>query len=457
MWRPEIGEAPGPRYRAIADVLARDIGLGRLSPGARLPTHRDLADELGVTVTTVSRAYAEAARRGLVSGEIGRGTFVRRPARHDLRPDIPPGVVDLSLNTPPRVVGEEAFMRNALRRVAEDGDLGDLCAYGPNAGWPRHREAGAAWIRRLGVEADASRVVVSTGAQHALAVLFLTLLEPGDALLTEALAYPGMKTLASLLQLRLEGVPLDEQGLRPDALEAVCRRGRVRALYCVPTLQNPTTATLSVERRREIAEIVRRHRLLLIEDDIHGALPDDAPPPLAAFAPELTYYVASTGKCLFPGLRVGYVLVPPGRAERVAAGLRATTWMASPLMAEVAAMLLADGSAERVLQARREETAARQAMARERLGGFTWQGPPHAYHLWLELPDPWRAEQFAGQVRRAGVMVAPATDFVVGRGEAPHAVRVSLGAPADRDLLARALDTIAETLVSRPESPAPIV
>jgi len=463
IWEPEISEHSGPRYRAIADAVAEDLANGRLRPGARLPTHRALAERLGVTVGTVSRAYAEAARRGLVTGEVGRGTFVRQPTDRY----IPlggafaqdSGLVDLSVNHPP--IPEKEARRGALQAtlaaLAAREDLGRLMAYPPDGGNMAHREAGAEWIRRSGLDAQPENVLVCSGSQHAVATVLATILEPGDLVLTEALTYPGMKAVANLLHLRLKGLAMDEQGLLPDAFEAACRNAKPRALYCVPTIQNPTASVMTSERRAQIAMIAQRHGVAVVEDDIHALLTEDPPPPLSAFAPEISYSITSTSKVLTPGLRIGFLLAPPGMVERLAAGIRATTWAAAPLMAEIASAWIRDGTADLILDDRRREAAARQKLARKVLAGADYRAHPRGYFIWLRLPDPWRSESFTAQLRTRGTLVTPAEAFVVGRGTMPHAVRVCLGAVASRATLERALRVVAQALQGPMDTSFPVV
>jgi DNA-binding transcriptional MocR family regulator len=457
IWVPELGSREGPLYLAIADALAQDSAKGRLRAGTRLPTHRDLAERLGVTVGTVSRAYAEAARRGLVSGEVGRGTFARgAPSEPGPRPAEPAGEpvpIDLSRNHPPRLDETRGGMLSrTFAALARREDVGGLLDYVPDGGLREHREAGAAWISLSGVKAAPENVLVTNGSQHGMTAIFGAVARPGDVVLTEALTYPGMKALAALLHLRLVGLPMDEHGLRPDGFAAACRGAAVRALYTIPTIHNPTTTVMPETRRREIAKVARDNGVLIVEDDVHGLLPDAAPPPIASFAPESACYLMGTAKSLAPGLRIGYLLAPPALVPRLAAGVRATTWMATPLMAEIAAGWIADGTARQILKRRRDEARARQRLAAAAFQRFRADAHPSAYHVWLQLPEPWRSETFADQARRRGVAVTPAQAFVVGRATAPHAVRVCLGAARDRVELERGLQTLVEVLDGPVES-----
>jgi DNA-binding transcriptional MocR family regulator len=447
IWRPDLTGRDGPRYLAIAEALAEAVAEGALPPGSRLPTHRELADRLGVTVGTVSRAYGEAARRGLVAGEVGRGTFVRGGAVDEV-PEEPEQTIDLAQNHPPPPTSrpERAALANSLASITGRADFGRLLAYPAAGGNPEDREAGAAWIGRAGVSAAPDHVLVCTGSQHGLTVVLATLLQPGDLLLTEALTYAGLKPVLGLLHLRVAGLPVDGDGLRPDAFEQACRRGGARVLYTIPTHHNPTTAIMPLERRREIAAIAERHGVTVVEDDVHGLLPENRPVPLAELAPERTCFLTSTSKTLAPGLRIAYVLAPAPMVPRLTDSLRATTWAVAPLTAAVASSWIVSGTADAILAARRGEARARQDLAREILGGADFDAQPEAYYIWLRLPEPWRRDTFAAVLRARGVALTAADAFAVGRGPAPHAVRLCLGAARSRDALRRGLGLVADVL-----------
>ena len=267
-----------------------------------------------------------------------------------------------------------------------------------------------------------------------------------------------MKALAELLHVRLQGLPMDAHGLRPDAFEDACRTGAARALYCVPTLQNPTAAVMPESRRREVAAIARAHGVLIVEDDVYGLLLDPAPPPLTSFAPEISYYLTGTAKILAPGLRVGYLLAPPGEWARLVGGVRATTWMAAPLMAEIAARWIADGTADEARRRKRVEMTARQAVAREVLAAVPRAEPARSLPpVAARCPSPGAATPSPRTRAGAGVLVGASQTFLVGPGAAPSAVRVCLGPPRDREQLRKGLRALAEAIEERPEAVAMIV
>ena len=462
IWTPAVAE-DGARYIAIAEALAGDIRHGRLKPGDRLPPHRGLAYRLGVTVGTVTRAYAEAARRGLVGGEVGRGTYVRDPRQPPsfialddrAEPGSGEAAIDLSVNK--AATGEAGrLLAAALRKLAEAPDLAALLDYQPHRGQLRHRAAGAAWLARAGLAVEPDRVMVAAGGQHAMFIAFAGLARPGDLVLTEDLTYAGMKAIAGLLQLRLQGVATDCDGIVPEAFEEACRAAPARALYCMPNLQNPTGSVMPVERRRAIAAIAEAHGVALVEDDAYGFLDAGLPPPLASFAPTVGYYLTSLSKSLAPGLRIGYLATPPGTQGGFVNALRATAWMAVPLMAEIAARWIEDGTAVRLAAQRRQEAAARQVLAARIFRGGDWRAHPSGFHGWLVLPEPWQAESFVEAARRRGVIVTAAAAFALGRPSI-EAVRICLCATPDARRLEQALTILAELLHGDPDMAPSIV
>jgi DNA-binding transcriptional MocR family regulator len=446
-WVPELGARKGPLYLALADAIAEDVAAGRLPPGFRMPTHRDLAELLDVTVGTVSRGYAAAARRGLLSGEIGRGTFVRGTAEEES-----PAILDLAHNHPPLgPLGPEAVnLRETLRQLAEGDDLHMTLGYAPEGGYSAHREAGASWIRLCGLPATVEETLVCGGSQHGLATVLSTLLAPGDHVVAEEVTYPGMKAVAGLLRLRLEGLACDEEGLLPAAFEAACREG-AKALYCAPTIQNPTASVMPASRRERIAAIARRHSVWIVEDDVHALLPSERLPPISSFAPELSFYLVSTSKTLAPGLRIAFLRTPAPHAGRLKATIRATIWGAPLLMGEIVARWIRGGEAEAIIRSRRSEARARQALAARSLSGARTAAHPEGYHVWLHLPDPWRSDTFTQEAQRHGVLVTPAAAFAIGR-VVPHAVRVCLGAARSHDQLEAGLALVQQVLRGVPEA-----
>jgi DNA-binding transcriptional MocR family regulator len=293
--------------------------------------------------------------------------------------------------------------------------------------------------------------VVTAGAQHAITVILSTLLRRGDTLLTEELTYPALKSVAQQLGIRTRGVALDAEGLRADDLSRACVETGAKALYCVPTIQNPTSRVMSAARREAIAAVARRYDLHVIEDGVQVPIAGIEQPALAALAPERTLYVATLSKWATFGLRVGFVAAPEALVERLRSGVRSMVWMAPPLMVEIATRWIADGTASRLGERKGRELEARQQIVAEVLGSrYPIENHPRSLQVWLHLPEPWRSDECVAQAKQRGVLVAGAEAFAVGRREVPHAVRVAISSPATREAVRSALTTLADMLGGGP-------
>lgn len=459
MWSPALGSNKGPLYRAIADAVAEDVRLGRLRPGQRLPTHRELADALGVTVSTATRGYLEAERRGLVSGTVGRGTFVAADAATACSMVQPEpfslGLIEMGLVTP--LTSHDPDVAGALKRLARRKDLESFLHYHSPRGLPEHRAAGADWIARYGLEVSPDSVVVCAGSQHGLTCALTALFRPGQRLATDCLIYPGLKTLANLLGIRLAPVAMDDQGMVPEDLEAVCRRESIQGLYCMPSVQNPTTAHMGHERRAALAGVAEKHDLTIIEDDAYALTLTERPAPLAALAPERTLFIAGMSKVLGGGLRVAFMASPPAFRARLADAVLNTVWMTPALTTALAAMWIKDGTADAVPEARLAQVLERRALADEILRGLDYAGHGTGFYVWLNLPEPWTGAEFEERARQARLNVFGAERFAVGNTRPPRAVRLSLTGPATPAELGQGLSLVREILAGHVPLSAPLL
>ena len=446
IWTPRVSPHNGNLSQGILDQLATDVRSGRLASGTPLPTQRVLAEKLGVSLGTVTRAYNMGREQGLLSATTGRGTYVAQQHYHSANE----GVVNLSQNY---------FLRESLdpgvrSLLARMGEVPPMVAcldhYLPYEGLLRHREVLARWLSRPDWKVDPEQVVITCGAQHGIFLLLMTLAARGETVLAESMTYTGVKSAATALGLNLQGVEMDEQGIRPDALESACKKTKARLLYVVPTLQNPTGAVMGVARRQEIAKVARRLNLNVIEDDVYGFLLEDPPPPLARLLPDRCYFINSLSKSVAPGLRFGFAVAPRAAAPRLADGVRAMTLEAPSFAVEVGCRWISDGTAARVARWKREEARERWDQARAILGGFAVGGSHSSGHLWLHLPDAWRPASFTARLQALGVLVSPAEAFATNPSKAPNAVRICLGAEASRERLVHALHLIAGVLRQLP-------
>jgi DNA-binding transcriptional MocR family regulator len=431
------------RYKQLVDELAAEIRAGRLQPGTRLPTHRRLAERHGLALVTASRVYAELEAMGLVSGEVGRGTFVREAAMHggvgvDQR-TMAPDLVDLNFNYP-SLPGQAELLRGALRQLAAGGELDAMLRYAPHGGRMHERACVARHLTSRGLTAEPSRVMLVDGAQHGLAVTVMALLQPGDVVAVDALTYPGFKVLVEAHRLELAPIPASGQGPDLDALERLCARRRVKAIYAMPTLHNPLGWVMSASRRRRLAAIARRHGLLVIEDAAYAFLAEDPPPPLATLAPETTVYVSGLSKNVATGLRVGFVVAPEAWVPKIERAIRATTWCTPGVTTAIACAWLEDGTVDRLESEKRRDASMRQTIASEALAGLRCVRHPASYFVWLPMPEEARADRVAAALMREGVSVSTAEPFATSR-HVPHALRLALGSVGP-DSLRSALQTV---------------
>ena len=447
-WLPRLSAHGGPRFLQIADALQAAMADGSLKPGDRLPPQRQLAAQLDVDLTTVTRAYDEARRRNLLEGRGARGTYVAAP-KVELT-----AVLDLSMNTPPPPEGVDFddMLKQGLSQVLMRTDSDLLMTYHLGGGSDTARKAGAQWLAPMFGDLDPEQVVVCPGAQAAIAALILALTEPGDVILAEPMSYPGLRTAASQFGRRIIAVETDEHGMVPQMLEQACLQHKPALVYLNPTLQNPTSITMPERRRKQIASIARRCNVRIVEDDPYWLLADAPPPPIATFAPEQVYYISTLSKCLTPGLRVAFVLMrDTHERERFLVALRSFALMVAPLTAALATQWILDGSASKLMEGVRNEARQRHWMARDILAG-RYSGAGDGLHVWLELPGYWNPSQLARVAGNEGIAVTPAEAFAVGSGSINNAVRISLGSIKDRGRLQAGLQRLSLLLARRPES-----
>ncbi|MFF7705905.1 aminotransferase class I/II-fold pyridoxal phosphate-dependent enzyme [Pseudomonas sp. NPDC007930] len=420
------------RYKQVVDHFKAAIRSGALAPGTRLPTHRQLAAEQGLALATASRVYAELEAMGLVSGETGRGTFVRElalpPGLGIEQQTVPQGMADLNFNYP-TLPGQAEQLRAALRQLAAAGDLEALLRYQPHAGRPSERATVARYLRGHGVPAQAEQVVISNGAQHGLAISLMSRLRAGDVVAADALTYSGFKVLAQALGLEVLAIPAGAHGPDLNALAQACRGRPVRALYCMPTLHNPLGWVMPLAARMQLVALAREHDLALIEDAAYAYLAQQPPAPLAQLAPERTLYVSGLSKSVATGLRIGFVAAPAQWVPALERMVRATTWNAPGVLTAIACAWLEDGSVARLEAHKRADAQARQRIARAVFDGLAYLGHPAGYFIWLPLAEDARADQVAMALLREGIAVATAEPFAVGP-QVPRALRLALGSVA---------------------------
>ncbi|WP_051356614.1 PLP-dependent aminotransferase family protein [Azorhizobium doebereinerae] len=435
-------------YRALADAIAADIASGRLPAGTRLPAQREFAYQHRIAASTASRVYAELTRRGLIAGEVGRGSYVRTgeaPASGALGEPVQ-APVDLQLNFP-ILPGQDAELAQVLSRLMRSGALASAFRPTSAAATREARGITADFLARAGWRPDPAGLVFTANGRQAIAAAFAALAPPGERIAVEALTYPAVKWIAARLGITLVPLPLDVHGLRPDALLKAHRAAPLRGVYLQPQLHNPLGLSMDARRRAEIAAVLKGEELMAVEDVIYGFLAEEEP--LAALAPAHTLLVDSLSKRVAPGLTIGLVAGPAAWAERMVAAVRAGAWAATGLPLAAALQIMTDGIAGRLTTAKQADARERQAILREVFDGAMLKTDPRSYHAWLELPDSWRADAFAAAAARRGIAITPASAFCVAPSHAPNAVRLALSPPSHA-VLKEALLTLHRLIAAGP-------
>lgn len=445
---------PQARYLRLADQIAAAIDRGTLAPGTRLPTHRAFAERFGVALATATRTYGELERRGLVTGEAGRGTFVRDPGLPlslGMQQGTSDGLLDLVFNMPGDS-GDPDMLRAGLKRLATAGDLEAMLRYQPHGGRPHERRLIAAHLEpTLGDgfgPLDPDHLLITSGAQHGLAITTLALFKRGDLIASDALTYPGFKSVASLQGIDL--APVDSLAhaggvMDPDALDRLCRARPVRAVYLMPTVHNPLGAVMDIATRHRIIAVAQAHDLLILEDAAYAFLDPTPRPSLLSLAPERTIHIGGFSKSLATGLRLGYLIAPPDRIAPLIEAIRATTWNAPALISGLVTGWIEDGTLARSEETRRRDGAERQRLCRDCLAGLAdlpLLSHPNAGFAWLPLDRGLRAEPIVSRLKARGVSVSGAEAFATTQA-VPQALRLAFGGLAKPDLTA-ALRSVAE-------------
>jgi DNA-binding transcriptional MocR family regulator len=453
-WRPVVLAHKGTtKQKALTETIIADIESGVLTANTRMPTHRELASKLGLAVQTVSLGYKEAERLGYLRGEVGRGTFVRnritdRADRFML--DRTPGeTVDLSIARCVYTEAHEEASRQVLGELARSDNSAFMRPCRPIAGLDRHREAAQLWLRTLGVDAQTDRTLITNGTAHGMFLALATIVRPGDVVLTETLTDHGVIGLASVLGFSLRGLETDNQGVLPEAFEAACAAGPVKALVITPSLTNPTSHVAGAERRQDLARIARRHGVFVVEDEVYKPLLDSELPSMTTLLPDLGFCATSFSKTVLTGLRTGYLVVPPQFSIRVASVLRVTSWSATYLPAEIATRWIHDGTAKTLLVRQRAEARARQVLLADILAPYIASTHPLSLCAWLKVPAQWSEESLVRALAEQKIAVTSSDPFVAGEG-GQGGIRLCLGGKLSHVALRNALQTIGRTFAQLP-------
>jgi len=486
-WHPQIPDGQGPLYIRLADRIGEDIATGALAAGTKLPPQRDLAYDLGVTVGTIGRAYAVIRQRGLVSGEVGRGTFVLGSApgstlEEDPKPDLDRNTLSSGVASPTTVSWLQGAMASprdtafagtrisvpapeAIRfdstSAPEIGQAEAICRLTADitrdapyeiASYTRTvpdswRRAGRLWLARSGWEPAEGSIVPTTGAQAAIMAIIAATTAPGDQIAFEDLTYSSIARGAALSGRRPVQVARDDEGPLPEDLARVCAQKHPKLLFLMPTMHNPTVRVMGAQRREDIVAIARQYNLWIIEDEVYGSLRDTDLDPIAALAPDRTFHVGSLSKSVTAGVRGGWLSSPLSHAQRIYTAHKMLTGGISFLLSELSARLVLSGAADDFRQKIQTEIAARHALVQNHLGAYEMDAAPDAPFLWLKLPEPWLSGTFKAAAAAENVLIDDEDEFKAGRsGNVYHRVRIGVTNPMTREETTKGLKTLQDLL-----------
>lgn len=450
-------ESEEPLYRQLIRQIRAQIDSGSLPAGARLPASRDLARQLGISRISVVKAYSELRAAGLLSAQAGRGTFVARasePAptanveagprqmttrrassiRAMMRLARKPGVINFGHGAPPKEFFPVRHLRDAINHVIER-DGADALSYEVPEGYLPLRVAVRDYVRAIGIKCRHNDVLITGGAQQAIDLVLQSLMRDGETLVTASPTYLGIMDIAEARRVRIQGIPIDDQGMRIDALAQLLQSHRPRLIYVMPSFQNPTGHLMPMYRRRQLIRLAEEQSIPILEDDVYREFRFDGEslPPLKALDESgVVIHANAFTKMLLPGMRIGYLIATEPYYERLVRVKQAADISTSGLNQRAIHLLLQRGVLAKQLERNRQELrrrrdAALTAAENHLPPGSSWYSPQGGLYLWVELPadGPSAVETFISAIQR-DVAFAIGSMFYTGDGGA-RAMRLNYG------------------------------
>lgn len=450
-WKPERSKLRRPLYLSLAEQLEKDISGGYLAPGTKLPPQRELADFLDIHFTTVTRAYRLCELKGLIYGITGSGTFVAPSAAKSvtisadslLRENIDLGFVSSFESCNEMIAG-------TISAVTEKRRVSELLNYEYPAGMPHHKAAGVNWLQNIGVSADTDHLAIVSGTQNGLALSLLALFEPGNRIAVDPFTYANFIELAKLYHLQLVPVAGDDEGMKADELEAQHRLNPLHGVFLMPSCCNPTTIMISEQRKKELASVITKHRLILIEDDIHafftaGIVPDYQGA-IARFAPEQTVYLCGTSKPICSGLRVAYMVYPDRFRDPLLKAVFNVNVKTCSLDAEIITQLILSGRAHQIVERKRNLAGQANALFFRFFPDAEGFGHPLSFYRWLPIRDQRRGTQIEQELQTAGIRVYHSDRFLIGPRKKQSYLRIALSTAGSPERLEKGLSVLADMI-----------
>lgn len=449
-WKPCILKCGTiPLHIEIAEKLEHDIRGGIIRPSTKLPPQRELADYLDVNLSTITKAFKLCAAKGLISGEVGRGTYVSADVLSNLPLLDETGLehcINLGASHP--IYSQNHYVGDTLRQLLKrTNSIDNIFEYSGIADRKTHRHAGAVWLQKFGVQATEDQILLTCGLQNALAVTLASLFQYGDKIATNEVIYPGIKNIANNLGIQLIPIPYVDQQLNLRSLEQICKHDSIRGIYLIPDHHNPTSLCMDQNERVSIAEVVRKYQLICIEDSTYSFLNERVNTPITALIPEQSVYIASVSNSLSPGFRIAFVYASAQYIEQMLIGNSNINVMAPPLEAEIVSTLILCGDADKIIEEKKSELRERNRIVDQYFRRYHIYGNDVAQFRWLILPSKWTSHKFEQAAKARGVQVFGSERFAVGKYAIRPAARLAISTPKNLELLERGTEILERLLL----------
>lgn len=426
-WKPDKNLLKTPLYLSLAELLEQDVITGRLPIRTQLPSQRELADFLDINLSTVTRAFKICTQKGLIHAIIGKGTFVSP------NPSIPLSslkkdktCICLSVLRPYYQLNH--IISDVSRKLLQSQSVDRLFEFDASQTEQRQKIIAQNWLQKFQVNTSVDNILLTYGSQNALAVAFLSLFKAGDKIAVDSFTYTNFIALANQFHIELIALKSDNKGILAEDLAIKVKQHNLKALYLVPTSNNPTAVDLTLERRKQLADIIVKNHLLLIEDDTYAFTNVTKIPPFARIIPQYTIYIHGLSKSLFASLRLAYMVVPDNLSNLFIKTANTLNIHIPLFNAQIVNELIVSGKANQVIERKKLLTKERNTLYRQY---FPESASANSYALfqWLSLPKHIDGYAFEKLAKQEGIEVLCAERFFAGSLINQSAVRIAICSP----------------------------
>ena len=446
-WVPKLVASGKPLYLALAECIEADIRKGTLESGFRMPPQRILANYININHSTVTHAYRLCEERGLLKGIVGKGTFVSIYAQ------VPQSIIgdynkenliDFGMLRPLSETSKE--LEGLLAEIYTGIDYPRVLEYAPPEGLPHQRYIFSKWLNSLQLKCTPAQIIIAAGVQNALSVILSAMFQRGDRILVDELTYTGFSNISKVLGLLLIPITSGEDGIDVDQLISACKREAPKGIYLIPDVHNPTSVILSLEKRKQIAEVIIKYNLILLEDDPYGRLTYNQVPPITNFAVDNSFFITGTSKSISPAFRIAIIYSPLRYVSQVTNMLNIIAWSASTINAEIISQLISSYKYQDILTLKKDILARRNGIIDEVLSQYCLLPARVSFLRYLILPEHNQSEDIELRCLKNGLQVFSSKRFSVGINQHDSAIRLSVSGPRSETELIKGLHQLRKTI-----------